>query len=398
MTTAAMMPGWRRSKLLLFGVLQLCWTTHALQSQSPSKLLPSSAYDTIETSSIAVAPNFLPASEVQLLRQDAQNLWAAERFSTDALASYGTTGKFDPTKDRAVLRLQQWKDQSSGNWNARQRFGTRMADLRRDLALHLNRPHLNSGLATTAYGDGSTEISYTRFGPGAFLERHVDEHHEELKGTDGWTKPTRRSISWLIYLNEDWNSSRDGGQLRCFQRTGQVAGTVGALPNGDLQIGWLRGTRMDPIDRPVYMDARTHVHDGNCRLYIQREQTSGSIEYISDDFHAHPILYVAGGDALVRKLLVNRADLAARFHLIEAPKSQVGSLLAFGKNSYLGSGEDPGMDEELRDVDPNGGTLVLFDSVTLPHEVLATRSRDRYSTSGWFHEDQQPAQGSRVPT
>lgn len=33
-----------------------------------------------------------------------------------------------------------------------------------------------------------------------------------------------------------------------------------------------------------------------------------------------------------------------------------------------------------------GGTLVLFDSVCVPHEVLATRGRERYACSGWFHE------------
>ena len=39
-----------------------------------------------------------------------------------------------------------------------------------------------------------------------------------------------------------------------------------------------------------------------------------------------------------------------------------------------------------RDVLPRGGTLVLFDSVTLPHEVLATVGRERFAASGWFHE------------
>ena len=43
-----------------------------------------------------------------------------------------------------------------------------------------------------------------------------------------------------------------------------------------------------------------------------------------------------------------------------------------------------------RDVLPAAGTLVLFDSVTLPHEVLATKSRERFAISGWFHEAQQP--------
>jgi Rps23 Pro-64 3,4-dihydroxylase Tpa1-like proline 4-hydroxylase len=100
-----------------------------------------------------------------------------------------------------------------------------MAALRTDLAYNLNRPHMNQGDAVHKYGAGSTEISYTRFGPGAFLKRHTDEHHEEIKGLAGWSQPTRRSVSWLVYLNDrvDWNPAKDGGQLRCFARkTGRV--------------------------------------------------------------------------------------------------------------------------------------------------------------------------------
>ena len=48
------------------------------------------------------------------------------------------------------------------------------------------------------------------------------------------------------------------------------------------------------------------------------------------------------------------------------------------------AGEDGG--ERVRDIAPEGGTLVLFDSVSMPHEVLATRGRERYACSGWFHE------------
>ena len=47
------------------------------------------------------------------------------------------------------------------------------------------------------------------------------------------------------------------------------------------------------------------------------------------------------------------------------------------------AGEDGG--ERVRDIVPRGGTLVLFDSVSLPHEVLAT-NRLRYGLQGWFHE------------
>ena len=39
---------------------------------------------------------------------------------------------------------------------------------------------------------------------------------------------------------------------------------------------------------------------------------------------------------------------------------------------------------------PLGGSLVLFDSVCLPHEVMETIKGERLVLAGWFHENQQP--------
>lgn len=366
--------------------LHLTTITQTNINNGNDSLLPSSAYSTIQEGKIAVLPNFLPASEIQPLRADAQSLWDDGQFSTDALAGYGTQGKFDRTKDRAVLRLPRWKSEHLGNYANRQRFGNFMAAIRAELAYNLDRPNLAKGAATTMYGKGSTEISYTRFGSGAFLKRHVDEHHEELKGVDGWSKPTRRSVSWLIYLNDvDWDGKKNGGQLRCFERKARPDGRIGATTNGDIQIGWLAATILDPKERPVYLDAKKHDH-GDCAMYILDGNTK---TYISKAFQTNPIMYIAGSELLVKKtLFANRKDLADRFHLIEPPKSKIGDLLK-GDKAYMGSGENAAFDEELEDVDPRGGTLVLFDSVSLPHEVLATKDKERWACSGWFHEDQQ---------
>ena len=44
----------------------------------------------------------------------------------------------------------------------------------------------------------------------------------------------------------------------------------------------------------------------------------------------------------------------------------------------------------ILDVTPAAGTLVLFDSVTLPHLVMEVmRLRQRIAATGWFHEDSQ---------
>lgn len=61
------------------------------------------------------------SSNYSFICKDAQKLWTDQKFSTDALAGYGSSGKFDPTKDRAVLRLQQWKTADSGDYATRQK-------------------------------------------------------------------------------------------------------------------------------------------------------------------------------------------------------------------------------------------------------------------------------------
>jgi Rps23 Pro-64 3,4-dihydroxylase Tpa1-like proline 4-hydroxylase len=356
-----------------------------LFSTSGTKLFSDSVYDTIQNGKIAVVHDFFSAPEIDVLRRDATDLYINQHYTTDALASYGTSGSFDPSKDRAVLKLQQWKNTALGDWGTRRQFAARIHDLRSDLAVHLNRPALTRGDSVTQFGEGSTEMSYTRFGPGAFLKRHVDEHHEELKGVAGWAQPTRRSLSWLVYLNDqNWSAERDGGCLRCFERPVPPSHHVGARENGDLQIGWLRATLSDPVERPVFLDAQHAPGTGNCAMYIDDPSTgtenTRKIMHITKDFNAHPVLFVAGGEYLTQKFLVGRRDFAERFHLIEPPKSRLNDILANRRSRS---------DEVLEDVTPTGGTLVIFDSVSLPHEVLPTTSRERWATSGWMHEDQQ---------
>ena len=369
-------------------------------SSNEQQLFPTSIYDTIQEGKIAVIPDFLPKSEILSLQRDAQDMYSSHFFSTDALSSYGSTGKFDPTKDRTVLKLSQWKNTALGDWSVRKQFSARIRDLRSDLSQNLQRPGLLLGTSSvpTYGGEGSTEISYTRFGPGAFLKRHVDEHHEELKGTAGWSKPTRRSLSWLIYLNDDWNPDRNGGCLRCYQRTFDhgVSHRVGSRPNGDLQIGWLRPTLQDPLERPVFLDAQCsgtgssscsdHSKNHYCAMYIDdpdadiTTSTTSHKRYITQKFSAHPTLFVAGGEFLTQKLLVQRKDYANRFYFIEPPKSLITEWLGAGPNHA---------DENSVDIAPLAATLVIFDSVTLPHEVLPSIHRPRWATSGWMHEDQQ---------
>jgi Rps23 Pro-64 3,4-dihydroxylase Tpa1-like proline 4-hydroxylase len=365
------------------------------------KLFTNDVYETIQNGKIAIIPNFITKDQVTVLQQDAKYLFNNNYFTTDALASYGSNGKFDPSKDRTVVKLQQWKDPTAGNYNLRvKQMANLLSTVRTDLATNLNRPNLLNGASVNNYGVGSTEISYTRFGTGAYLARHVDEHHEELKGVAGWSQPTRRSLSWLLYLNDnDWNPDKNGGYLRCYQRRAiQCASPVGARPNGDLQIGWLRPSVLDPIERPVFLDAQvsgsssststSSNNDDTCSMYIDTDAPSTTTttltkQYITKPFNAHPALFIAGSEMLIQKLYVTHPEYAIRFHLIEPPKSKLNSILSQIK------GPTTFDDETIIDVPPLGGTLVVFDSVSLPHEVLPSHGKERWAASGWFHEDQQ---------
>jgi len=357
----------------------LFWSARSLS------VLPDSAIHTIDRGGIAVVPDFFSPSDVTRLRSDARNLHRDGHFIVDALASYGDKAgakdknSFDAAKDRAVLPAYipskkingPFVSSTLGDVGARKQLTATIAALRSDLAQGLDRP----GILTPDRPDNH-EISFTRFGPGALLPRHIDEHHEEVKGRAGWSRPTRRSISWLVYLNEaDWDDS-DGGKLRTYERKVPSCASVGSR-DGDLQLGWLTPTSSDPRERPVFLDGRRGGVSGKCALYIDSDD-GGRKVYVSKEFDADPYLYLAS-DFFVQNLLIKDHDLGRRFHYLEQPKS--------GLTPYLGT--DSG--EEVKDVSPLGGTLVAFDSVALPHEVLPSVTRERWAASGWFHEKQQPA-------
>lgn len=346
--------------------------------------IPHSAIETINNGGIAVVPDFVSPSVVSRLRADAQKLHTDGHFITDGLAGYGTKkgakdkAQFDPRKDRAVFpayipsrqQMGPFVSTTLGDADGRQALTQTIAGLRTELSKRLDRPGLD-----TPDAPNNHEISYTRFGPGALLARHVDEHHEELKGIRGWRMPTRRSISWLVYLNPpDW-SVEDGGLLRTFQRKAKSAFAVGSR-KGDLQIGWLAPSAKDPNERPVFLNSQRGGIDGKSALYIDSDDGQREI-YLTKDFDADPFLFLTS-DFFVQNLLIHNHDLGKWFHYIEQPKS---ALTKYFK-------DDPG--EIITDVAPTGGTLVMFDSVTLPHEVMATIERERWAASGWFHEVHKP--------
>ncbi|KAG8469289.1 hypothetical protein KFE25_007807 [Diacronema lutheri] len=376
------------------------------QGASRSQLKPADV-EQINAGRPAVLRGWLPPAEVAALCADARTLYAEGRFTADGLAAY--------TPQRAVRRgadpasrevlpafipskrcAGPWADAAAGDGAARLRFAARIDALRSALSDGLGRPALcedgrpplAGSRRTLAHLSSSlTEISYTRFGPGARLRRHVDEHHEELKGQGGWRRPTRRSVSWLVYLNAPWDPAVDGGALRTFPRIAPPASPVGAHA-GNVQVGWLRASVADPVERAVFLDSSRAGERGNCALYTV-ERANGLRTVLSRNFWARPLLYQST-ELLVDQLLIDSPAAAHRFHFVEAPHSAATEWFA-RNDARAGEGE------AVLDVAPAGGTLVIFDSVALPHEVLPTIGRERWACSGWLHEPHTAARSRHPP-
>jgi hypothetical protein len=125
--------------------------------------------------------------------------------------------------------------------------------LRREISALLNRPTMKL--------DDLPHESYLSLSlPGADLKRHMDEKHEELKSSKRWGLQTRRSISWLLYLNDKtWDPVINGGQLRCFRQKGRLYpsyyGKCGCH-EGNIQVGWLE--KMN-YTKPVYMQTWSSI-------------------------------------------------------------------------------------------------------------------------------------------
>ena len=340
----------------------------------------------IANGGVAVLPNFVPQDLVERMRTDAKQLKAKGAFRPDGLSNYakGDTKQqgFSKANDRQTFRAidngsqPSWYVAELGDYKTRLQFDDLLAQLRTQLATDLNRP-------TLLENERRHEITYNWYEPGAKLGRHLDEHHEETKGPKGWRYPSRRSVTWLVYLNEDWKET-EGGALLCHPRSGHEGdasfvqgGPIGSH-EGNLQVGWMD----DHV--PVYLDA--FRESGMTALYSCKEssKTDGNYDRIywtkrDFDVPAQPIDF--------KPFLPS--NIQDRFEQISTAAKD--PRFANASNSSPNASQAPTMiDTNNLEVTPSGGTLVLFDSVTLPHSVLeVTGDRQRIAATGWFHENSQ---------
>ena len=180
-----------------------------------------------------------------------------------------------------------------------------------------------------------------------------------------------------MYLNDEWDAAKDGGQLRLHERAQPSISHVGAS-GPHVQVGWLRATATEG-EQPVFLDPFRGPGPEGERCMLFTADADGKKRDLSRQPFPNEALRKMGGDAVAAELMVDDPADARRFHLVDAPRRVVSKFLPGAPPA----GEDGG--ETIRDIVPRAGTLVLFDSISLPHEVLVT-NRLRYGLQGWFHE------------
>ena len=350
--------------------------------------------------------NFLTEEEVAALLEQADILREGGAFAASGLSNTnkGNDQNFGQ-EDRTVSPLPWWKDSIANNHEAaageantgeqsesaaQLRIGVsrKLQDLRVLLSEELNRPTMaDSDTETMAH-----ECYFSRSTEGSTLARHMDERHEETKGSRGWLLPSRRSISWLIYLSDpDWDLERNGGALRSFPQA-KVNAKPGVVEvgshDGNLQVGWLLGKDGSSDSLPIYLDswykvvAESGEVEPHCILYTVSLETQ-EVEYITQPWLSEHLQGLSVSDFL--KIIADaeaKPDTQTNFFI---DKKHAHTFRLLEDRSLWEIGEKPD-GSKIIDVSPLRGSLVMFDSVSTPHEVGLVKKGTRTALAGWFHE------------
>ena len=296
--------------------------------------------------------------------------FAASGLSNTAKGDKEQQG-FNAKADRSVCAI---RPELGGDRETRKQFNALLEGVRDTLGQELGRSLV------------CAEQYYSSSGPGAKLARHMDERHEELKGARGYSAKYRRSVSWLCYLCEDdWNEPDGpgaGGELRAYVRDGATMDVPCGSHEGNLQVAW-RATERAGAKRaaaePIFLDAWIPVEAPKLEGGPKFLSFAGLYRVVTDAKGAAQRDYISGlveggGAHTLDELLATlEPDERSRFSKVDVP-AEVTKPPA-------------GTSEAL--VQPLGGTLLLFDSVAVPHEVLATKSGVRWAMAGWLHEKSQ---------
>jgi hypothetical protein len=334
-------------------------------------------------------PAFLTEDQVQTVLAEIADFEAKGRFQRKGLSNtvLGKNQTFSEQLDRSIC-VVPWFLKALEGRDTRE-IPTRIRQLQQTLSEALNRP-------TLADATLSHECYYSKSEVGSRLPRHMDERHEELKGAKGWLLPSRRSISWLIYLSDprDWDLQVHGGALRSFPQRHVMESD--STHDENLQVGWLvSSSEEDRLSRPVYLDswlpvvgivAEGALAEPHCILYAldgwgEKEQLTRP--WLTEALQGMPVWdflkACAQNDSTLSEkqqpLLFVSPKVAQEFEPLE-------DRMAWEE------GQDP-PGSEVVDMVPLRGSLVVFDSVKLPHQVQLINNGTRLALAGWFHEKTQ---------
>jgi Rps23 Pro-64 3,4-dihydroxylase Tpa1-like proline 4-hydroxylase len=345
-----------------------------------SKSITNQLQNTVRSGRVYQQDNFLSEDEITTLLDHIHTLDKEGKMQSSGLSNTAKKDQGFGKADRTVCPVPWWLDSLQGkrivNDEKMNKISEKIQQLRMQLSDQLGRESMkDSNLAHECY--------YSQSRAGASLARHMDEFHEETKGTRGWLLPSRRSISWLIYLSDENWSESNGGQLRSFPQQNFLASRkveVGSY-DGDLQVGWLDLTSNSTL--PVFLNSWYKSEDtknlpGNCILYtiINGEKTPITLPWSSE---------MVGSFYDFIKMQRERKDESSLF--LTPEYSQKFKLIQ-DREQWSDGSPPPG--SIVEDIIPRRGSIVMFDSVTLPHEVLPVISGTRTALAGWFHEMTQP--------
>jgi hypothetical protein len=401
--------------------------------------------ESIDSGRVYQQEDFLSESEVLQLLDEIEDLESNRKFRTKGLSNLavGNNQNFSERSDRSICPVPWFETEilTYQNTEINEDFSNTIPGKIRRMQLEVSQV-LDRPTILTHKKQGSDEIIvhhegyYSLSKVGSFLPRHMDERHEELKGAQGWLLPSRRSLSWLIYLStpRDWDMERNGGALRTYPQRQQNIPSMTksridkSTHDGNLQVGWVRlPTNDEREDEPVavYMDSwyipppslasatnvadiplephcilysviedigdiapsRTIVGNKTGRRYLTRPWLTESLQGMTvPDFlkacaEHDGIVGSAKKPSIEREergkhhpqlLLFESRSIARRFSLLEDRSSWNDGNIPTGS--------------VVEDIAPLRGSIVIFDSVQLPHEVLEMKSGIRRALAGWWHE------------
>jgi hypothetical protein len=350
-----------------------------LQHKAPTTLINEAELKkAIYSGRVYQQANFLTEEQVQTVLAEVEEMESNGGFERSGLSNTLQKNQTFGYNDRSIcvvpwfIRALEQKDNRE--------IPSRIQQLQVELSKALNRPTM---MDTSL----SHECYYSKSEVGSKLPRHMDERHEELKGAKGWLRTSRRSLSWLVYLSDvDWTLEENGGALRSWPQAKYEQ--YDSTHEGNLQVGWLQGSHSTPVYLDSWLPVKGVVQEGtipepHCILYVLEK---GERKFITRPWLNDSLQGMTAGDFLKAwKQQDMASDQCSLFVSSDAAKEF--SLLE-DRQSW-DEGKEPSGTVPL-DIVPLRGSLVVFDSVTLPHQVEVIKAGTRIALAGWFHEETQP--------